>query len=127
MEDHTDNRQLIVSLTKDHPIFFFNEQQRNQIVKELLEHYSPSQRVEKELAQLNAKVDSLTAKLELVNDVFETVMAIKKSLEMSGENRQLTVQVEKVNERLPEQASEEAFGGQTKRVKFDVDAFLSLG
>lgn len=127
MEDHANNRQLIVSLTKDHPIFFFDEQQRNQIVKELLDHYSPSQRVEKELAQLNAKVDSLTAKLELVNDVFATVMAIKKSLDISSDSRKLLEQFEKVSEPLPEHALEYLPGDQTKKVKFDVDAFLDLG
>ena len=128
MEDHTNTRQLIVPLIKSHPIFTLDEPKRNQFIKELLDQYAlNTPPLQKELALLNTKVDTLATKMELVQDVLETVMAIKKTMEKSVAERPLPAQVAPTIKPPSEKHKETLPSENNKQVTFDVDAFLDLG
>lgn len=125
-------QQIIINLEENHPVLELDAGQRAEKIRDILDDYFfNGTKMKDSLAELTLKVDVLTARMEVMNEVLRTVKEIQRNI--NPVHPVLTVvkqspEAEKVNqppkvvwsEKTPENAGK-------ANIKFDVDAFLDLG
>ncbi|MEW6696431.1 MAG: hypothetical protein AB1341_03665 [Bacillota bacterium] len=125
-------QQIIISLEENHPVLELDAGQRAEKIRDILDDYfSNGTKMKDSLDELSSKVEMLTARMEVMNEVLLAVKDIQRNI--NHVQPVLTVvkqgpDAEKENEPSKVTRSEITPDNAGKTgIKFDVDAFLDLG